>query len=68
MIFKNIYFSFTFLLVIGSETDMASSGFEDSNSTEPQPQMTLSSTNSSVKNNTASESSQSSTNCPGKPK
>lgn len=68
MIFKNIYFSFAFLLVIGSETDMASSGFEDSNSTEPQPQMTLSSTNSSVKNKTASESSQSSTNCPGKPK
>ncbi|XP_060086124.1 polycystin-1-like protein 1 [Ylistrum balloti] len=43
--------------VIGSETDQASSGFEDSNSTDPRPQMTISSQASSIKNKAPSVSS-----------
>ncbi|XP_061185531.1 polycystin-1-like protein 1 [Saccostrea echinata] len=55
--------------LISSETDMASSGFEDSNSTDPRPQMTSSSTASnspasSIKNKASSESSQITTKCP----
>ena len=42
---------------MGCDVDQASSGFEDSNSTDPRPQMTVSSPGSSVKNKAPSVSS-----------
>lgn len=48
------------MLVLGSEIDQASSGFEDSNSTDPRRQITISSQNSSQKIKAPSVSSGSS--------
>ncbi|XP_048754124.2 polycystic kidney disease protein 1-like 1 isoform X3 [Ostrea edulis] len=54
--------------LIGSETDMASSGFEDSNSTDPRPQVNISSPAISIKNKAPSESSQTTTKSPASTK